>query len=229
MSAWFARTNPTWASRSGDAVGVINGEATVLDSVERDLTLAWMLNGGVELDLHLLWQLNANPITAVESDLSLTWNVITEASTSVERDLELLWQVAGSVSTRLILVWQVGPQFDAAGARPARRPLKHPGWDRKQALDQLARERAMERSIRATLRGETETPPALEVETPPQRNAGQMAAAMAERARAARQRATEVAIEAQRARVEIERLQPSLLTARRQASYRVIEQLLRQA
>jgi hypothetical protein len=87
----------------------------------------------------------------------------------------------------------------------------------------------MERSIRAALNPQAETPPALEVETPPQRNAGQMAAAMAERARAARQRATEAAIEAQRARVEIERLQPTLLTARRQASYRVIEQLLRQA
>lgn len=229
MSAWFPRTDPTWASRSGATAGIINGEAVVLDSVERDLPLIWRVNGSVESNLSLLWQVNASPITAVESDLALTWNVITEAGTSVERDLDLLWQVGGSVSARLILVWQVGPQFDVAGAAVNRRPLKHPGWQRKQAMDAIARERAMERSIRAALNPQAETPPAIAVETPPQRNAGQMAAAMAERARAARQRATEVAIEAQRARVEIERLQPTLLTARRQASYRVIEQLLRQA
>lgn len=220
----------SWGAREASTTeGVINGSAEVLSSVERDLGLFWTVNGGVESDLSLLWQVEVDPVTAVESDLTVTWNVITEAGTSVERDLVLLWQRGGSVTTSLNLLWQVGPQLDVAGAAVNRRPLKHPGWQRKQAMDAIARERAMERSIRAALNPQAETPPALEVETPPQRNAGQMAAAMAERARAARQRATEAAIEAQRARVEIERLQPTLLTARRQASYRVIEQLLRQA
>ena len=73
----------------------------------------------------------------------------------------------------------------------------------------------MERSIRAALNGRPRHRRRSRSTSPPQRNAGQMAAAMAERARAAtRQRATEAAIEAQRARVEIERLQPTLSTAR---------------
>jgi hypothetical protein len=87
----------------------------------------------------------------------------------------------------------------------------------------------MERSIRVALNGEE--PAALRVDTPPQRTAAQMAAEMAnaQRVQAARQRATEAAIEAQRARVEIQRLQPELTARRQAASYRVIEQLLRQA
>jgi hypothetical protein len=220
----------SWSAREASTTeGVINGSAEVLSLVERDLGLFWTVHGGVESNLSLLWQVDASPITAVESDLTVTWNVITEAGTSVERDLVLLWQRGGSVTTSLNLLWQVGPSLDVAGAAPVRRALKHPGWERKQAMDQLARERAMERSIRVALNGEE--PAALRVDTPPQRTAAQMAAEMAsaQRVQATRQRATEAAIEAQRARREIERLQPTLLTARRQASYRVIEQLLRQA
>jgi hypothetical protein len=204
----------------------------VLSSVERDLGLFWTVHGGVESDLSLLWQVEADPVTAVESDLTLTWNVITEAGTSVERDLVLLWQRGGSVTTSLNLLWQVGPSLDVAGAAPVRRPLKHPGWERKQAMDQLARERAMERSIRAKLSPEpVQTNPALEVQQPPQRNTTQMAARLvaASPVAAARQRALEAGIAAQRARVEIQKLQPELLAARQRASYRVIEQLLRQA
>lgn len=220
----------SWSAREASTTeGVINGSAEVLSLVERDLGLFWTVHGGVESNLSLLWQVDASPITAVESDLTVTWNVITEAGTSVERDLVLLWQRGGSVTTSLNLLWQVGPSLDVAGAAPVRRPLKHPGWQKRQALDQLARERAMERSIRAALNGEM--PPALSVEAPPQRTAAQMAAEMAsaQRVQAARQRATETAIEAQRARIEIQRLQPELAARRQAASYRVIEQLLRQA
>ncbi len=231
--AWGARLSGgslAWGARTTSTTdGVINGDAQVSAFVERDLVLSWQLNGGVTADLSLLWQLNVNSITAVESDLTVTWNVITAAGTSVERDLELLWQRGGSVTTSLYLLWQVGPSLDVAGAAPVRRALKHPGWERKQAMDQLARERAMERSIRAALNGEE--PAALAVDVPRQRTAAQMAAEMAsaQRVQASRQRATEAAIEAQRARVEIQRLQPELMQRRQQASYRVIEQLLRSA
>ena len=84
----------------------------------------------------------------------------------------------------------------------------------------------MERSIREVL---NPTPAPSLVQKPPQRTSAQMAAEMAsaQTARAARQRAVELGAEAQRARVEIERLQPELMQRRQQASYRVIEQLLR--
>lgn len=219
-----------WASLTGTTEGVINGSADVLESVERDLALFWQVNGGVTADLPLLWQVEADPITAVESDLTLTWQVIVEAGTSVESDLTLLWQRGGSVTTSLYLLWQVSDPLDAAGASTVRRPIKHPGWQRRQAVDAIARERAMERSIRRTLNGEQDLPPALAVESPRQLSAGQMAALMAseQKAASARQRATEAAIEAQRARLEIERLQPELIAGRQRASVRVIEQLLGQ-
>jgi hypothetical protein len=200
----------------------------VFDSVERDLAIVWQVNGGVTADLSLLWQVDADPITAVESDLALTWQVITEAGSSVEQDLTLLWQRGGSVTTSLNLLWQVAESLDVAGAPLRRRAVKHPGWQRRQAVDAMARERAMERSIRRTLAGEL--PPALAVETPRQLTAGQVAAMMAseQKAASARQRATEAAIEAQRARIEIERLQPELVAGRQRASVRVLEQLLGQ-
>lgn len=117
--------------------------------------------------------------------------------------------------------------LDVAGA-PARRALRHPGWQRKQAEDQLRRDRALEASIRdeyLDLTGQRPPPPP----PVPQKTAGQIAAEMAadESARIARQRATELAVEAQRARVAIAALQPELNERRRAASYRVIEQLLR--
>jgi hypothetical protein len=183
----------------------------------------------VTADLSLLWQLNVNSITAVESDLQLTWNVITAAGTYVEADLSLLWQRGGSVQNNLYLTWQVGPVLDVAGAVAAvrRAPIRHPGWSRKQAQDVLARERAMDRAIREALNGPAPAP--MIAVKPPQRTAAQMAAEMAsaQTARVARQRAVELGAEAQRARVEIERLQPELAARRQQASYRVIEQLLR--
>lgn len=231
--AWGSRLTAgslSWGSRTASATeGVINGTASPSAFVERDLVLTWQLNSGVTADLSLLWQLNAGSITAVESDLQLTWNVITEAGTYVESDLALFWQRGGSVLSNLQLAWQVGAALDAAGVGEVRRAIKHPGWSRKQAADQLARERAMERSIRVALNGEDEIPPALKVEKPPQRTAAQMAAEMAaaQAARAARVRAVELGMEAQRARLEIERLQPELMQRRQQASYRVIEQLLR--
>lgn len=221
----------SWGAREASTTeGVINGSSEVLSSVERDLGLFWTVNGGVQSDLSLLWQVEADPVTAVESDLQLTWNVITAAGTSVERDLVLLWQRGGSVTTSLNLLWQVGPSLDVAGAAPMRRPIKHPGWQRRQAVDAMARERAMERSIRRTLTGEQDTPPALAVDVPRQLSAAQVAAMMAseQKAASARQRATETAIEAQRARLEIERLQPELVAGRQRASVRVLEQLLGQ-
>lgn len=219
-----------WTSLTDTFAGVINGSADVLDSVERDLALFYTVNGGVEADLSLLWQVEADPITAVESDLTLTWQVIVEAGTSVEQDLTLLWQRGGSVTTSLNLLWQVGYALDSAGVATRRRPIKHPGWQRRQAVDAMARERAMERSIRRTLTGEQDLPPALAVDVPRQLTAAQVAAMMAseQKAASARQRATETAIEAQRARLEIERLQPELVAGRQRASVRVIEQLLGQ-
>lgn len=94
-------------------------------------------------------------------------------------------------------------------------------------MDAIQRERAMERSIRVALNGEE--PPALKVEVPRQRTAAQMAAEMAaaQRAAVAKRRAVEAGVEAQRARVEIQKLQPELMQRRKAASYRVIEQLLR--
>ncbi len=123
---------------------------------------------------------------------------------------------------------QAEATLDVAGVVYERRaPLRHPGWQRKQAEDALRRDKAMERSIRVALNGEE--PSALKVELPPKRTAAQIAAEMAaaERAAVAKRRAVEAGIEAQRARVEIERLQPELAARRQQASYRVIEQLLR--
>lgn len=217
----------SWGAREASTTeGIINGSADVLDSVESDLAFAWMVNGGVESDLNLLWQVDASPITAVESDLQLTWNVITEAGTSVETDLELLWQRGGSVTTSLYLLWQVADQLDVAGAAPQRRALKHPGWERKQAMDQLARERAMERSIREALNPTQEQPPALEVPRVPQRTAAQVAAEMAQ-VQAARQRATQAERAALRARAEIDQLNAQLPTLRRQASLRTLEQMMR--
>lgn len=230
--AWSPRLTAgslSWSAREASATeGIINGSADVLDSVESDLALMWMVNGGVESDLSLLWQLDASPITAVESDLSLTWNVITEAGTSVERDLELLWQRGGSVTTSLYLLWQVGPSLDVAGAAPQRRALKHPGWERKQALDQLARERAMERSIREALNPKQEQSPAIEVPRVPQRTAAQVAAEMAayDRVRVTRERADLAEREARRARMDISRLRAELPARRRAASMRAIEQML---
>lgn len=233
--AWGPRLTAgslSWASRTASATeGVINGVAEVSASVERDLALLWQVNGGVTADLSLLWQLDASLITAVESDLSLTWQVIYEAGSTVERDLDLLWQRGGSAMTSLSLVWQVSETRDVAGAVAARRPVRHPGWSRRQARDALARERAMERTITRALRGESdELPPALAVAKPPQRSPAQIAAEMAnaQRVQATRQRATEAAIEAQRARIEIQRLQPELAARRRVASFRAVEQLLRQ-
>lgn len=217
----------SWGAREASTTeGIINGSADVLDSVESDLAFAWMVNGGVESDLNLLWQVDASPITAVESDLQLTWNVITEAGTSVETDLELLWQRGGSVTTSLYLLWQVADPLDVAGAAVNRRPLKHPGWERKQAMDQLARERAMERSIREALNPTQEQPPALEVPRVPQRTAAQVAAEMAQ-VQAARQRATQAERAALRARAEIDQLNAQLPTLRRQASLRTLEQMMR--
>ena len=219
----------SWSAReASESEGIINGSADVLDSVERDLALVWMVNGGVESDLNLLWQVDASPITAVESDLTLTWNVITAAGTSVERDLELLWQRGGSVTTSLYLLWQVADSLDVAGAAPQRRALKHPGWERKQAMDQLARERAMERSIREALNPTQEQPPALEVPAVPQRTAAQVAAEMAayDRVRVTRERASLAEREARRARMDISRLQAELPSRRRAASMRAIEQML---
>lgn len=232
--AWGARlfgASLAWGARTASATeGVISGSAQFSAFVERDLVLSWQLNGGVESDLHLLWQLSASPITAVESDLQLTWNVITAAGTYVEADLDLLWQRGGSVQSNLYLSWNVGPVLDVAGAVAAvrRAPIRHPGWSRKQAQDVLARERAMDRSIREALN--PSPPPPMIAAKPPQRTAAQMAAEMAsaQTARVARQRAVELGAEAQRARVEIERLQPELAARRQQASFRVIEQLLRQ-
>lgn len=115
--------------------------------------------------------------------------------------------------------------FDVAAALAARR---HPGWNRRRAQAQLERERAMEATIREALHP---TPsPALAVAKPPQRSPAQIAAEMAnaQRVQATRQRATEAAIEAQRARIEIQRLQPELAARRRVASFRAVEQLLRQ-
>ena len=231
--AWGSRLSGSslaWGARTASATeGIINGSAQVSSFVERDLALSWQLNGGVESDLSLLWQLNANPITGVESDLQLTWNVITEAGTYVEADLSLLWQRGGSVQGNLYLNWNVIPVMDSAGVSVVRRAVKHPGWSRKQAEDVLARERAMERSIREVLNPEAPIPAALKVQKPPQKTAAQMAAEMAsaQAARVARQRAVELGMEAQRARIEIERLQPELMQRRQQVSYRVIEQLLR--
>ena len=219
----------SWGAREASTTeGIINGSADVLDSVESDLAFAWMVNGGVESDLSLLWQVEASPITAVESDLQLTWNVIVEAGTSVETDLELLWQRGGSVTTSLYLLWQVADQLDVAGAAPQRRPLKHPGWERKQAMDQLARERAMERSIREALNPTQEQPAALEVPAVPQRTAAQVAAEMAayDRVRVTRERADLAAREARRARMDISRLRAELPARRRAASMRAIEQML---
>ena len=135
------------------------------------------------------------------------------------------------IADSLILTENIGSvsTLSVDGAATVRRaPLRHPGWSRKQAADALARERAMERSIRVALNGEDELPPALKVQKPPQRTAAQMAAEMAsaQTARAARARAVELGAEAQRARIEIERLQPELMRRRQQASFRVIEQLL---
>ncbi len=229
--AWGARLSGgslAWGARTASATeGVISGSAQVSAFVEHDLALTWQLNGGVTSDLSLLWQLNASPITAVESDLQLTWNVITTAGTYVEADLSLLWQRGGSVQSNLYLTWQVGPVLDVAGASAVRRaPIRHPGWSRKQAQDVLARDRAMDRSIREAL---NPSPPPVAIKVkPPQRTSAQMAAEMAsaERAAVAKRRAVEAGMEAQRARVEIERLQPELAARRQQASFRVIEQLL---
>ena len=229
--AWFSRDTTgthAWASLTADE-GVINGSAQVAASVETDLALVWQLNGSVDSDLNLLWQVNAGSITTYETDLTLSWNVITAAASYVEADLELLYQVQGTVDVVLQLWWQVGEWLDVAGAAAApRRAIKHPGWQRKQAMDQIQRERAMERSIRVALNGEE--PPALKVEVPRQRTAAQMAAEMAsaERAAVAKRRAVEAGVEAQRARVEIQKLQPELMQRRQRASYRVIESLLRQ-
>lgn len=229
--AWFSRDTTgthAWASLTADE-GVINGSAQVAASVETDLALVWQLNGSVDSDLNLLWQVNAGSITTYETDLTLSWNVITAAASYVETDLELLYQVQGTVDVVLQFWWQVGEWLDVAGAAAApRRAIKHPGWQRKQAMDAIARERAMERSIRVALNGEE--PPALQVVKPPQRTAAQMAAEMAsaERAAVAKRRAVEAGVEAQRARVEIQKLQPELMQRRQQASYRVIESLLRQ-
>ena len=219
----------SWGAREASATeGIISGSADVLDSVERDLALTWMVNGGVESDLTLLWQVDASPVTAVESDLQLTWNVIVEAGTSVERDLTLFWQRGGSVTASLSLLWQVANPLDVAGAAPQRRALKHPGWERKQAMDQLARERAMERSIREALNPTQEQPPALEVPRVPQRTAAQVAAEMAayDRVRVARERADLAEREARRARMDISRLRAELPARRRAASMRAIEQML---
>lgn len=228
--AWAPRLTGgslSWASLTGN-VGVINGSADVLDSVERDQLLLWQVHGGVTASLSLLWQVNADPITAVESDLSLTWNVIVAAGPSVERDLELLWQRGGSVTTSLDLLWQVAGQLDVAGAAPQRRALKHPGWERKQAMDQLARERAMERSIREALNPTQEQPPALVVPSVPQRTAAQVVAEMAayDRVRVTRERADLAEREARRARMDISRLRAELPARRRAASMRAIEQML---
>lgn len=233
--AWGSRLSGgslAWGARTASATqGIINGSATVSAFVEHDLVLSWQLNGGVTSDLSLLWQLDTNPITAVESDLQVTWNVITAAGTYVESDLSLLWQRGGSVTRNLSLSWNVGPVLDVAGASAPVRRIRHPGWQRKQAMDAIARERAMERSIRVALNGEE--PEALKVEVPRQRTAAQMAAAMAsaqgsaDPVAVARRRAVEAGVEAQRARVEIQRLQPELVARRQQASYRVIESLLR--
>lgn len=115
--------------------------------------------------------------------------------------------------------------LDVAGATAVR----HPGWNRKRAMERLAKDRAMERSIRERINPTVPRPAPMVSSLPPQKTVGQIAAEMAshERARQARERATELGVVAQRARIEMQRLQPELNARRRQASYRVIEQLLR--
>lgn len=159
--AWAPRLTGgslSWASLTGN-VGVINGSADVLDSVERDQLLLWQVHGGVTASLSLLWQVNADPITAVESDLSLTWNVIVAAGPSVERDLELLWQRGGSVTTSLDLLWQVGPSLDVAGAMRRRKRRRfalhdrgHRGW--KPRYEEADLDEALTATARKVYRGE---------------------------------------------------------------------------
>lgn len=159
--AWGTRLTGgslSWASLTGN-VGVINGSADVLDSVERDQLLLWQVHGGVTASLSLLWQVNADPITAVESDLSLTWNVIVAAGPSVERDLELLWQRGGSVTTSLDLLWQVGPSLDVAGAVRRRRKRRHALQDRghrgwKPRYEEADLDEALTATARKVYRGE---------------------------------------------------------------------------
>lgn len=137
--------------------------------------------------------------------------------------------LAGIAAAGADLGVEAGDTLDVAGTLAAVR--RHPGWNRKRAMEKLERERAMEREILRTVRGETDEPlpAALRIQKPPQKSAAAIAAEMAAQARArgARDRANERAIEAQRARLEIERLQPELAERRRQASWRVVESLLR--
>lgn len=130
---------------------------------------------------------------------------------------------------------QAEASLDVAGVVVERRaPLRHPGWQRRQAEDQLRRERALEAEIRdeyliATGQKVREVP-ALAVPAVPQKTAAQVAAEMAadQTAVAARRRATELGAEAQRARRAIEALQPELQVRRREASFRVLADLLRE-
>ena len=161
--AWGPRLTAgslSWSAReASESDGIINGSADVLDAVERDLALAWMVNGGVESDLNLLWQVDAEPITAVESDLQLTWNVIVAAGTTVERDLTLLWQRGGSVQASLYLLWQVGPWLDVAGAVRRRRKRRHALQDRghrgwKPRYEEADLDEALTATARKVYRGE---------------------------------------------------------------------------
>lgn len=137
--------------------------------------------------------------------------------------------LAAETDTAFALAAVVLPATEPA-VDVARRPA-HRGWNRRRAMERLERERAMERTITRTLRGESDEPlpPALHVDVPPQKSPAAIAAEMAaqDRARRARARANETAVEAQRARVEIDRLQPELAERRRAAAWRVVKSLLR--
>jgi hypothetical protein len=215
-----------------DGTPTVYGESTV--------TIQWEDQYGATYDEDVVFQIGdlvpdvigtteTSAVAAIEAVASLTTTVATETSTTIAPGNVISTSPpAGTLvafDAIITLIVSLGA-VDMVDASAAHRPIRHPGWQRKQAMDAIARERAMDRSIREAL---NPSPPAPMIEAkPPQRTSAQMAAEMAsaQAARVARQRAVELGAEAQRARVEIERLQPELAARRQQASYRVIEQLL---